>query len=69
MNPHLTQQLASQHEADLRRLARHSGHTSPARQARQTLSHRSRQSHPVRRRAGWALISLGMRLAYTAGEE
>lgn len=69
MNHYVTQQLAGQHEADLRRLATRGGQASLARQARQARSQHGRRSHPVRRRAGWALISLGMRLAYTAGEE
>jgi hypothetical protein len=36
-----------------------------ASRARAQQTHR----HPVRRRAGYALISLGLRLAYAAGEE
>lgn len=30
---------------------------------------RHRRSHPVRRRAGYALISIGLRLAYAAGDD
>jgi hypothetical protein len=69
MNPHLTQQLVSQHEAGQRRLAASSGHSSKAEQARHAPGRQGRRPHPVRRQAGWALISLGIRLAYTAGEE
>jgi hypothetical protein len=58
MNLHLTQQLAGQHEADLRRLAASSGHTQPARRARQTPRRYGHRSHPVRRRASWALITV-----------
>jgi hypothetical protein len=70
MNTHLTEQIATQRQTDMRHEAAHrAGH----RQARQ--AHRVRQastashSHPVRRRAGHALISLGLRLAYAAGED
>lgn len=66
MNRYMIQQLASQHQADLRRAVARGGHGKLARQA--SAQHRH-HSHPVRRRAGWALISLGVRLAYSAGEE
>ncbi len=72
MYPHQTEQMASQHQTEMREeAARRAGH----RQAR--LAHRVRQaspaatdghSHPVRRRAGYALISIGLRLAYAAGD-
>ena len=70
MNTHLTEQIAAQRQTEMRDEAAHrAGH----RQARQ--AHRLRQasqagrSHPVRRRAGYALISIGLRLAYAAGED
>lgn len=70
MNSYLTERIAAQRQTELRDAATHrAGH----RQARQ--AHRVRQatehgrSHPVRRRAGYALISIGLRLAYAAGED
>ncbi|HEY2577686.1 MAG TPA: hypothetical protein VGI74_15375 [Streptosporangiaceae bacterium] len=79
MNPYVTQQLVSQHIDGLRKLAANGGQSSLARQARHAPGRQApgrhapgRQGHrprSVRRQAGWALISLGMRLAYTAGEE
>ncbi|HLX47582.1 MAG TPA: hypothetical protein VKS82_04560 [Streptosporangiaceae bacterium] len=65
MNPHMARQLASQHEADLRALAARGSHTRQARQVAQRHGHR----RAIRRRAGWALVSLGMRLACTPGEQ
>lgn len=68
MNPHIIEQMTSQHQDDLRTL-----------RAQGDLRHRTpragqdaaSQGHPrvIRRRAGWALISLGLRLAYAAGED
>jgi hypothetical protein len=72
MNSYLTERIAAQRQSELRDAAAHrAGH----RQARQ--AHKSRRasfrpgkrSHPVRRRAGYALISIGLRLAYAAGED
>jgi len=73
MNTHLTQQIATQRQTDMRQeAADRAGH----RQARR--AHRMRQAsqaaahghnHPVRRRAGYALISIGLRLAYAAGDD
>jgi len=39
-----------------------------ARQAGEVLATRA-QRHRIRRRAGWALVALGLRLAYAAGED
>ena len=73
MNTHLTQQIAIQRQTDMRQEA---ADRAGRRQARR--AHRIRQasqataqgrSHPVRRRAGYALISIGLRLAYAAGED
>ncbi|HEX4063082.1 MAG TPA: hypothetical protein VHY58_18850 [Streptosporangiaceae bacterium] len=60
MYPHLTDQLVSQHQTDVRTDARHTH-----RFVRSPRNHRN----PVRRRAGYALVSLGLRLAYAAGED
>jgi hypothetical protein len=73
MNTHLTQQIATQRQTEMRQeAARRAGHRQARRAHR---AHRMRQasqaghSHPVRRRAGYALISIGLRLAYAAGED
>lgn len=80
MNTYLTEQIAAQRQTDMRHeAARRAGHHQ-ARQAhrmqastadrRASLrSAQSGRSHPVRRRAGYALISIGLRLAYAAGDE
>jgi hypothetical protein len=71
MNPHLTEQLVSQHETDLRTLRAHEGQAQQARQGRRVtraLEHNGHR-HAMRRRAGWALVSLGMRVACTADEK
>jgi hypothetical protein len=62
MNPHMAQRLASQHESDLRALAARRGHTR-----RPHVPHSHRRA--IRRRAGWALVTLGMRLACAADGE
>jgi hypothetical protein len=59
MHPYMAQQLVSQHQAGLRALAARASRTGQARQVAQHHGHR----HAIRRRAGWALVSLGMRLA------
>jgi hypothetical protein len=73
MYPYLTEQLAAQRQIELRE---HTARRAGYRQAQQ--AHRMRRagaaashgrSHPVRRRAGHALISIGLRLAYAAGED
>ncbi len=75
MNPYQAEKMASQHGSELRALSARSGHARQARQARQAqrarragqpLAHHSSR-HLIRRRAGWVLISLGLRLAYAAG--
>jgi hypothetical protein len=60
MYPHLTDQVIDQHQAEVRTLARQAHRASQVHQ---------RHEHPIRRRAGYALVSLGLRLATTAGED
>lgn len=71
MNPHLTGELARQHQAGLNALGENRGPAAAARQARR--AHRAQahhgHRHALRRRTGWALVSLGARLAYGVGEE
>lgn len=70
MHPYLSEMIVRQHQADLRALAAGRGHArnaAYARQARQAPARRGHR-HPIRRQAGWALVSLGLRLAYAAGE-
>jgi hypothetical protein len=79
MHPYLAEQIASQHETELRALSADSNHAKQAqrarraqraRQARQALVRRGHPDpRPIRRRAGWALVSMGLRLAYAAGED
>ncbi len=73
MNPYQAEKLASQHRNELRGLCARSGHTRPAKQARQAKQTQIRahqgRGNVIRRRAGWALVSLGLRLAYGAGED
>jgi hypothetical protein len=62
--------IIRQRQADLRALAADRGLAANAvfaRQARQARAPRDR-GHLIRRRVGWALVSLGLRLAYAAGE-
>ena len=74
MHPYLSEKIVRQHQADLRALAagrghpRNAAHAAQARQARQARGHQGHR-HMIRRRAGWALVSLGLRLAYPAGED
>jgi hypothetical protein len=60
MYPHLTDQIISQHQTDMR--------TDARRAHRAGLTQRNHR-HAVRRRAGYALVTLGLRLAYAAGED
>ena len=60
MYPHLTDQIVSQHQNDMR---------TDARRAHRFTRIQRNHRHPVRRRAGYALVSLGLRLAYAAGED
>jgi len=71
MNSHLTGELARQHQDGLHTLCAHRGPVATARQARQAGRAQAHQGHrhALRRRAGWALVSLGARLAYSVGEE
>ncbi|HEY3735128.1 MAG TPA: hypothetical protein VGL63_14550 [Streptosporangiaceae bacterium] len=68
MNPHMIEQMTSQHQDDLRTLRAQSDVPHRTQQAGQDTAD---QGHPgvIRRRAGWALVSLGLRLAYAAGED
>jgi hypothetical protein len=71
VHPYLSEKTVRQHQADLRALAAgrgHPGNAAYAAQARQARGHQGHQ-HMIRRRAGWALVSLGLRLAYAAGED
>lgn len=70
MHPYLSEMIVRQQQADLRALAasgraRNAAHARQARQARASRGHR----HMIRRRAGWVLVSVGLRLAYAAGED
>lgn len=82
MHPYLSEKIACQRQADLCAQAARSRQASQARyaqrarqarearyarQARQAGARRGHR-HPIRRRVGWALVSLGLRLAYAAGE-
>jgi hypothetical protein len=55
MNPYLTELLAREHQADLRRSARR--YRTPVRRRR-----------PVLYRAGWALVAIGLALAHGSGD-
>ena len=71
MNPYQAEKMTRQHGNELRTLAARSGHSRQAHRARrpgQALAHPGHR-HRMRRRAGWALVSLGLRLAYAAGED
>jgi hypothetical protein len=62
--------IVRQRQEDVRALAAGLGHArnaAHARQPRRARAPRGRR-HLIRRRAGWALVSLGLRLAYAAGE-
>ena len=70
MHPYLSEKIIRQHQADLRALAAGRGHPGNAAHAAQARRARRHQGHHlIRRRAGWALVSLGLRLAYTPGED
>jgi hypothetical protein len=71
VNPYQAEKLISQHDAELRKLCEHEGRIRQARQGRQARQAHAQQgrSRVIRRRAGWALVSLGLRLAYRAGED
>ena len=71
MHPYLSEMIVRQQQADLRALAAGSGHARNAAHARQARQARVRRGHRhvIRRRAGWVLVSLGLRLAYVAGED
>jgi hypothetical protein len=55
MNPYLTELLARERQADLRRSARRYRTPVPRRR-------------PVRYRAGWALVAIGLALAHGSGD-
>jgi hypothetical protein len=70
MNPNLTDQIVSQHVTDLRTDARRTRRPGVTQRNPAFLAGRMPHGrHPVRRRAGYALVSLGLRLAYAAGED
>lgn len=75
MHPQIMQQIARQRQAEQRALSARADRVWQARQAQRAnepgpghdpAAHR----RPLRQRAGWALIALGLRLAYSpAGED
>lgn len=67
MYTHLTEQLADQHQAELHAQSPKSSHASPAHHTSRTRLAPRRHRHPIRRRTGYALVALGLRLA--AGED
>lgn len=71
-HPYQAEKMASQHGSDLRALCARSEYARQARRARRSghaPAARQGGRHIIRRRAGWALVSLGLRLAYAAGED
>jgi hypothetical protein len=69
MYPYQTDQIAT-HQAELRTQAARHAAAIRARRAGQAGAGAGRaHHHPVRRRAGYALITLGLRLVYVAGED
>jgi hypothetical protein len=70
-HPYQAEKLASQHRSDLRAVSARAEYARQARQARRSGHAPAHQGgrHLIRRRAGWALVSLGLRLAYAAGED
>lgn len=60
MHPYLLEQLANDHNRELRRSA------SPRQRA--TPVKHSKPAQAARNRAGWILVELGLRLTSTAGE-
>jgi hypothetical protein len=71
LHPYQAEKLASQHRSDLYAVSERCEHARVSRQARQSGHATAGQGgrHVIRRRAGWALVSLGLRLAYAAGED
>jgi hypothetical protein len=68
MHPYQAEQVARQRMTERRQSSARAAAARQARAARRAgAQHGGRR--PIRRRAGWALISLGLRLAYTAGED
>jgi len=67
MYTHLTEQLAGQRQAELQAelQARPPASRHSDRIRRAPRQHR----HPIRRRTGYALVSIGLRLVYLAGED
>jgi hypothetical protein len=63
MNPYLARKLTDQHAAELR-LDAHKGRPRVTRQR----APNSRQPRSVRHRAGWTLVTIGLRLAATADD-
>lgn len=62
-----SRQASQARYAQRARQAQEARYARQARQARQAGARRGHR-HPIRRRVGWALVSLGLRLAYAAGE-
>jgi len=58
MYPYMIELLARQRESELRRPARRYGPDVPCR----------RRRRPVRNRAGWALVAIGLTLAHGSGD-
>lgn len=61
MHPYLLEQAATQHIAELRASSASAARASSAAAARASEVRRSRR--PLRRRTGWALVSVGLWLA------
>jgi hypothetical protein len=70
MYSHQIEQLADQRQAELHARSAQRGYAGRARPVH--LGHQDptrRRQHTIRRRTGYALISIGLRLAYLAGED
>jgi hypothetical protein len=68
MYSHQIEQLAEQRQSELQARCQRGSHTGPARQDARAARPRQHR-HPIRRRTGYALITIGLRLAYLAGED
>jgi hypothetical protein len=60
MHPYIIEQLGRQHEIELRRAESRHGLDRPGR--------RRGRRRSVRRRAGWALVAIGLKLARGSGD-
>ena len=71
MNSYQAEKMARQHGDELRALSARSGHARQAQRHRRPGEALPYDGYPyrIRRAAGWALVSLGLRLAYAAGDD